>query len=98
MVRVWLAVLLFLVPGIAAGQVGIVPTDPRGAPVVVPPPLPPGLIYETPPGTLPIEIAPDTPPPPTVPAGPRVLVPTPTPTGVPPRRLLEFRPRNGGRE
>ena len=93
---VWLAVmLLLLMPGIAAGQIGSLPSD-RPQPVEILPTLPPGLIYDRPlRGVAPIDLSPDTPPPATVPAGPRVLLPAPTPPGLRPRGLLHFRPTLG---
>ena len=102
---VWLAVVLLLVPGIAAGQTGVsperrLPFD-RDRPSRLTPDLPPGVTIEAPPGAVPSEIGPDpqlrphTPPNPTIRSGPTITLPAPLPEGQRPKGWFEFRPTLG---
>jgi hypothetical protein len=104
MVVVWLAVVLLLVPGISAGQPPAIPeaqrpatTAPerRPAPAAAPLQVPGLVIGVSPPGTFPIDVSPRTPPSPTIPSGPTVILPTPLPDATRPRGLFEFRPTIG---
>jgi hypothetical protein len=94
MVVVWLAVVLLLVPGISAGQPPAAPERPP-APGAVPLQVPGLVIGVSPPGTFPVDVSPRTPPLPTIPSGPTVILPTPPPEATRPRRLFEFRPTLG---
>jgi hypothetical protein len=104
MVVVWLAVVLLLVPGISAGQPPAPPEAQRPAttaperqpaPGAVPLQVPGLVIGVSPPGTFPVDVSPRTPPSPTIPSGPTVILPTPPPDATRPRRLFEFHPTLG---
>ena len=93
MVAAWIAVVvLLLVPGVAAGQIGTLPVE-RRQPVEILPTLPPGLIYDAPRGVAPVDVSPE--PPTVVPAGPRLRLPLPPPPGARPRGLFHLRPTLG---
>jgi hypothetical protein len=104
MVVVWLAVVLLLVPGISAGQPPAPPESQRPAgerqpaPGAVPLQIPGLVIGVSPPGTFPVDVSPRTPPSPTIPSGPTVILPTPPSDAARPRRLFEFHPTLGVRE